>query len=303
MTIVALNVIVEQLSGTMIQSSYQGEDIAKIVQRSTTMKIRKRLSLRKRELEVLCKTKTKDLENKVVEDYGFEEVFPGLYFQDNGAKVLAVAHLDVCATIEDLRFFSEINLNGESVLISPYLDDRLGVHICLNLLKQMSINIDILLTTGEESGCSTADFAHESIMKEYNWIVGFDRKGSDVVLYHYDTTEGFSEALEGIGFKIGMGTFSDISMMEDFGVGAFNMGIGYHNEHTKMCYCEVKELLNQLNLFKKFYDKFKDVDFPYYPEVHYPFEDWSMNEVDLYPYFKDKKLSSGKSKKNKWFHG
>ena len=81
------------------------------------------------------------------------------YHHDHGAKVLGVAHLDtVMNRTPRLR---------DSVVIAPQLDDRLGVFCLLNLLPSMGITVDVLLTTGEERGRTTAANFYGS----YNWIV------------------------------------------------------------------------------------------------------------------------------------
>ena len=41
---------------------------------------------------------------------------------------------------------------------SGALDDRLGAYIILDLLPKLGINVDVLLTVGEEQGRSTANF-------------------------------------------------------------------------------------------------------------------------------------------------
>src|SRR5262249_10213773 len=99
-------------------------------------------------------------------------------FADNGSDVLGVAHLD---TVQNAHFGSLIKLKGEKVLLSPRLDDRLGVYIITSLLPKFGVTCDWLLTTGEEIGCSSA--ANFRTDKSYNWAFSFDRSGDDVVLY------------------------------------------------------------------------------------------------------------------------
>jgi hypothetical protein len=128
------------------------------------------------------------------------------YFRDNGASVLGVAHLDTVLNAKPMR-------EGKYV-IAPQLDDRLGVWILLDLLPSLGVNLDILLTTGEESGNTTA-YYFDSI-RPYNWIVEFDRAGSDVVMYQYDCDE-YADLLGSYGFRVGFGSFSDICAMDHLG--------------------------------------------------------------------------------------
>ncbi len=48
----------------------------------------------------------------------------------------------------------------------------------------MGINVDVLLTTGEEMGQSSAAYFDPG-EKKYNWMFQFDRGGTDVVTYDY----------------------------------------------------------------------------------------------------------------------
>ena len=188
-----------------------------------------------------------------------------LFHIDNGAGILGVAHLDVVLTGEPLTTRGRI--------YTPMLDNRWGVDSLLNKLPAMGIDIDGLLTTGEESGRSTAKYYDPH--KQYNWIVEFDRCGSDVVLYDYDTPE--RRAMLADYFAIGRGSYSDISVMEGLKVFAFNVGVGYHGEHTMGCYVDLDESDRQLARFASFHRDYANT-----PMEHEPWE-WDAsvdNELD-----------------------
>ena len=168
-------------------------------------------------------------------------------FIDRGGNILAVAHCDHV----DLPYGFEVSPNGEAI-ICPRLDDRLGVYLAMEVLPKIGIECDLLLTDGEEQGRSTAqDFMPE---RNYNWIIELDRAGSDAVVYQYREME--PSVFE--CFPRGEGSFSDISHMEQLGVGAFNAGIGYHLQHTKYCFCSWKEVAKCLSRIQAFYKKNKD---------------------------------------------
>lgn len=174
-----------------------------------------------------------------------------------GAKVLAVAHLDTVMPIlgRGQDSWGIFKKSGQVVgVASPHLDDRLGVYTILELLPQMGIEVDVLLTEGEELGRSTAEFFLSPV--EYNWVVEFDRKGDDVVLYDY-YDQKWAKRIEKFGFNVGNGTFSDISELEHLGVKALNIGIGYYQQHTVWCYADLCETLAQLKKFKSFYNSNK----------------------------------------------
>ncbi len=168
-------------------------------------------------------------------------------FIDNGGDVLAVAHLDI---VDDLQRFQHIYSAKAGIVKSVALDDRLGAYIICDLLPRLGLNYDILLTTGEEVGMSTAaDFTTD---KEYNWIFEFDRNGTDVVMYQYED-DHMMDLLEDSGFTVGLGSFSDISEMDQLGVKGFNFGTGYHKEHSLNCHAILSETTHMVNLFTSFF--------------------------------------------------
>ena len=107
------------------------------------------------------------------------------YHQDNGSEILAVAHLD---NVQEVRK-TAVTMTGAAVLSSALggLDDRLGAYVILELLPALGMQFDILLTTDEETCQSTAEMFTPT--KQYDWMIEFDRGGSDVVLYDYETPE------------------------------------------------------------------------------------------------------------------
>lgn len=192
-----------------------------------------------------------------------------LYYQDNGASVLGVAHLDSVLWGKP-RFY------GSDCVSCPQLDDRLGAYCLLNALPAMGITLDILLTDCEEVGATTAQYFEPS--KRYNWIIEFDRAGTDIVFYQYDDFAPYWRIREGIG------SYSDIVDLEQCGVCCANIGIGYHNQHTKDCYAYLSDTRKQLRRFARFYRKYKDTRFPYSPPVDLWAEDsiYSPNEESYY---------------------
>jgi len=181
------------------------------------------------------------------------------WFKDNGSDILAVAHLD---TVQKKNTFGRLNFENETRVYHPKLDDRLGAFIILHMLPEMNINVDILFTTDEEICNSTAkDFQPD---KDYKWIVEFDRAGEDVVLYDFESKE-IVDALTSVGFEIGIGSYTDICDL-NLGVVGFNVGVGYENPHSYTAYFVVETLVSQLEKFKLFYNKYKDVVFEWQDE-------------------------------------
>jgi hypothetical protein len=166
------------------------------------------------------------------------------------------------------------------------------VYIITKLLPKLLVNVDVLLTTDEELGQSTASSFNPR--KKYNWGVEFDRGGDDVVLYDYDDNKSWQHRLERSGFKIGMGTFSDISCMEDIGCSFVNVGVGYHMAHTTRSFLSLDEMMTNLAKFLVFYDDNKEKKFKH-EAIHY---DYDYNGS---PYLKDwSYVYDNKKEDDKW---
>jgi hypothetical protein len=188
---------------------------------------------------------------------GFTIFIPG----KKGNRVLAVAHLDTV-----LREDSQISktLTGNYEVWSPQLDDRLGAWVLLDVLPQFGLagEYDILLTDLEEVGQSTAE--HFKTNKKYNWIFEFDRQGTDVVMYEYDTPK-HRELLTDAGFEVGIGSFTDICYLEHLGCAGFNFGVGYHGQHSKNCYAKLRDTLGMVAKFRRFFHEHKDTHLAWKP--------------------------------------
>jgi hypothetical protein len=190
-----------------------------------------------------------------------------LGFKDNGGNILAVAHIDHHCS-------GKVHSVSKDKVISSALDDRAGCYIAMNMLKEYGITADVLLTDDEEIGHSTIDMLGQANLYKYNWIVELDRRGTGCVLY------GFGEMYQHVTkyFTVEMGSYSDIVELEEVSpVGAFNMGVGYHREHTEGCYLIMDELISQLKSLSKMY---KDMGDTKVEREHTPCEVNDIKYVD-----------------------
>ena len=208
----------------------------------------------------------------------------GYTFIDNNANILAVGHLDFIAPyksrkvwdkklkkmvgieIEDKDKRTPVEIwkdkKGDINVKSISLDDRLGVHILLDIFPLLGIKADILLTENEECGQSTAKaFKTE---KKYNWIIEFDRRGFDVVMYGYETQE-MKDLLASYNLTTGFGSYSDICELSHLGATGFNFGTGYFQAHTMNCTANLTDVAYQLETFRQFYEDNKNARFEYDP--------------------------------------
>lgn len=182
------------------------------------------------------------------------------WFKDNNANILCVGHFDTVArTNKNFGFIFDEEKKVVGVN-SIQLDDRLGVYIIHNLLPRFGVNADILITTNEEIGQTTA--ANFKTEKEYNWIFEFDRRGVKPVFYQYSSNKEWVDAVNA-HTETTFGSYSDITKLKHLGVCAVNWGTGYENEHTFGCCALFENIDIAVNSFLSFYFENKDKKYPY----------------------------------------
>jgi hypothetical protein len=181
------------------------------------------------------------------------------WYKDNGSPVLAVAHLD---SVQSDGTATITETAGGLLVTSGALDDRLGVYTILELLPAIGIQCDILLTTDEEMGQSTGrDFDTD---KQYNWMIEFDRGGTDVVMYQYETDE-LTDLVEKSTAKVGIGSYSDIADLDHLGVAGFNWGVGYQEYHSPRSHAWLEDTFKMVARFEKFHRANADTLLEYAP--------------------------------------
>lgn len=180
-----------------------------------------------------------------------------------GANILFVAHLDTVLPPSRVGHFKYVEVAGRHIAYNAQFDDRLGVHIGLDVLPALGVKADVLLTEGEEDCSSSAQFFEPQ--REYNWIMQFDRSGTDVVMYAYETAQ-LRGLLRDAGFQVGRGTYTDICELEHLGVAGFNFGTGYYNNHSEMGYAVLNDTSASLKRFLKFYAAHHETKFVHEPQ-------------------------------------
>ena len=160
------------------------------------------------------------------------------------------------ATEEDLLSYDWVARKADK-LAGPVVDDRLGCALALGCTAWA----DILFTDCEEMGMSTAAFFQAP--RAYNWIIGLDRRGTDVVTYTYKDKDWLAALEE--DFTIGTGSFSDIGYLENLGTACVNMGVGYYNEHTTAAHWKPQDTEEQFARLYKFWSKYGETQFHHIP--------------------------------------
>ena len=175
--------------------------------------------------------------------------------------ILGVCHADT--VLGEPQHYS-YNRKTKTV-ISAELDDRLG--LASHLLMASQWDYTILVCDHEEVGNTTAADAVDTLsLSDWNWIFELDRRGIDVVSYDYsdDTWDG----LLGHYFKeVGWGSFSDIGELEALKAKAFNLGIGYHQEHSRKCHADLRDTVDQLMRLDRMLRELNHVPFKHKPRL------------------------------------
>lgn len=202
-------------------------------------------------LQKICRMPIKDFA-KYGEKVSTKE---GLYFfQDNKAKILAIAHLDF---VMGPLHFTTAKLHNDRRIFCPNLDDRLGVYAVTEYLNNLlKMKYDILLTTGEERMRSTAAYFLQT-QRNYNWMFSVDRAGTDSVTYQYKNIK-LDALLAESGWRSSVGSYSDIVELEHLGCKGINFGAGYYLQHTENSYASEMDFLANMTKIKLFYDSNKD---------------------------------------------
>ena len=192
-------------------------------------------------------------------------------FIDNGADILAIAHLD---TVQPPAHYERLVLPHRELVFSPTLDDRLGVYIILDLLPGLiGKRYDILLTTDEERGNSSAK--HFTPPRRYNWMFEFDRRGDDVALYQYGYSEAVKILQANYNLPVSRGSYTDICDLGHLGCFGMNVGVGYDDAHSLDANADMDMLKRMVAKFVRFFNDNRSTHFPFVPEP-------PVNEMEVF---------------------
>ena len=192
------------------------------------------------------------------------QIASGLWYTDNQADVLGIAHLDY---VPQTKHFDSVRIlpGNNRIIYSGQLDNRLGVYTLLDVLTKFGCTYDVLLTSDEERCNSTARFFDTS--KVYRWIFSFDRAGaSDVALYQYQDDQT-SKAVQSVGLRPAQGSYSDIVELGHLGCNGFNWCNGLVDGHSPTAHVSESVYLSCIYKFLHFWDLYSGTHFPHKPTV------------------------------------
>lgn len=222
----------------------------------------------------ICKMSQQKLKqhvaDKLLEHYPVENITSGdgYLYAEGTIPVLLVAHLDtVHKKLPQTVLYDE----ETKAISSPEGiggDDRCGIYIIFEVIKKF--HCSVLFCEDEEIGAIGADkFTDTDFAQQlsFNYIIEFDRKGSnDAVFYDCDNPE-FEEFITKDFFKTAHGSFTDISILAPFfGCAAVNLSCGYYNAHTTSEYVVFPEMLKVIEESCKILERTTEKDeFEYIP--------------------------------------
>lgn len=207
----------------------------------------------------------------------------GYVYARGDFPVLLVAHLDTVHKEVPYEFIYDPTNKSYSSPQGIGGDDRCGVYMVLETLKKF--NCSVLFCEDEEIGCVgaqkfiEAEFARSL---EYNYIIEFDRQGSnDAVFYDCDNPD-FEDFITKEFYKTAYGSFSDISYVAPFlGCAAVNLSCGYYKAHTTNEYVIISEMEKSIEAACKILERTTAADkFEYIEAVYSPSKYSTYNYYD-----------------------
>ena len=220
----------------------------------------------------------------------------GYVYAHGTFPVLLVAHLDTVHKDRVETFFYNQKTQAYSSPQGIGGDDRCGIYMVLEIVKKY--NCSVLFCEDEEIGMvgaskfTEADFAKDL---EFNYIIEFDRKGSDDAVFYDCDNQEFEAFICKDFYKSSWGTFSDISTLAPFlGCAAVNLSCGYYNAHTTQEYVVIPEMERSIAEACKILDRTTEDDkFEYIEAKHYRgwYDDYGYYDDDYFGYSSSKTIT------------
>lgn len=143
-------------------------------------------------------------------------------------------------------------------------DDKCGVYICLEMLKQLP-NVKAAFFVAEETGCHGSKNADKNFFSNVGYVLQFDAPGNSMVSEYcmgtklFDKKSEFFEKCDKVlteGFnkrnKYESHPYTDVyALKNQFDFSCINFATGYYNYHSKNEYVIIEDVFNSLEIGKK----------------------------------------------------
>lgn len=216
------------------------------------------------------------LSNKLHETHSSVVIGDGFVYAQGKFPVLLVAHLDTVHKELPKTFEYEAISKSLSSPEGIGGDDRCGVYMILQLVKHY--NCSVLFCEDEEIGGVGAEkFVNTKLAKglTFNYIIEFDRKGSNDAVFYNCKNQEFEEFITSKYYRTAYGSFSDISIIAPaLGCAAVNLSCGYYNAHTKNEFVVMPEMENGIIAARYILERTTENDKFEYIEDSYVYDDW-----------------------------
>ena len=133
-------------------------------------------------------------------------------------------------------------------------DDKVGIGIILYLLKNTDLDMKFIFTHCEERGCVGVSNLDPSVYDNGLFAVTLDRANSGDIIQTYLERKMISDEmvnkiskLSNQTYRMSPGIFADTYHIAEH-IPAFNLSVGYYNQHRKNDYVKIDEALNALQL-------------------------------------------------------
>ncbi|GAH31782.1 unnamed protein product, partial [marine sediment metagenome] len=199
--------------------------------------------------------------------YGQMDELGNIYIVKGKAKYYPclTAHMDTVhryATPQVVESFDE-KCNSKVFTAEEGIggDDKVGIFVCLSLLKQLD-TVKIVFFNGEESGGTGSDGAIDSFFEDIGYMLAIDRNGNSDYVNNYlgepSTTKKFDDKIKHIldwfGYKETTGMFTDVFNLkenEKIDVCGCNFSCGYYLSHTTSEYVVEREVYRVIRMILK----------------------------------------------------
>ena len=185
--------------------------------------------------------------------------YKNIYVTKGKAKLYncMVCHIDTVHSIVPSKIVP-INVNGNIIAINNNTleqigtggDDKVGIHITIELLKKLD-NFKAVFFLDEEVGCVGSSKANFDFFNDSTIVLQCDRRGYNDFVNTISGTQLFDDTLQydiqdiltQYGRNVVSGGMTDVeSIAEKTNVQVANMSCGYYNPHSNEEYIKISEV-------------------------------------------------------------